>query len=197
MSLGITANKDKNGALLAYIAKNIPSIHLRKLLKIVYLIDEKFMKLRGFPLTWFDYYAWEKGPVAPEVYDIKNGAFSKFVVCHKNESGSNIVESVLPSKFQVLEQMEVYSSYEMGIIDDIMLRYESMTADELSDLTHEDGSLWSLIVKENDVDFIDGKSEVLIPLNRLNAGDSEKEEVYMDAKWNMDFQAALNQYKED
>ena len=85
----------------------------------------------------------------------------------------------------------------MGIIDDIMLRYESMTADELSDLTHEDGSLWSLIVKENDVDFIDGKSKVLIPLNRLNAGDSDKEEVYMDAKWNMDFQAALNQYKKD
>ena len=67
MSLGITANREKNGALLAYIASNIPGINLRKLLKVVYLIDEQFMKLRGFPLTWFDYYAWAKGPVAPEV----------------------------------------------------------------------------------------------------------------------------------
>ena len=32
MSLGIAANKEKNGALLAYIAKNVPNIHLRKLL---------------------------------------------------------------------------------------------------------------------------------------------------------------------
>ena len=90
MSLGVTVNRKKNGALLAYVAKNIPSINLRKLLKIVYLIDEKFMELRGFPLTWFDYYAWVKGPVAPEVYDIKNGAFSEYVTCHKNEEGKNI-----------------------------------------------------------------------------------------------------------
>ena len=76
MSYGISVNKERNGALLAYIAKNVPYINLRKLLKIIYLIDEKFMELRGFPLTWFDYYAWAKGPVAPEVYDIKNGAFS-------------------------------------------------------------------------------------------------------------------------
>lgn len=75
MSLGITVNKEKNGLLMAYIAEQINGVTLRKLLKITYLIDEKFMKQRGFPLTWFDYYAWEKGPVAPEVYEIKNGAF--------------------------------------------------------------------------------------------------------------------------
>ena len=91
MSLGVAANREKNGALLAYIAKNIPNIHLRKLLKIIYLIDEEFMKLRAFPLTWFDYYVWAKGPVAPEVYDVKNGAFSEYVTCHKDNCGCNII----------------------------------------------------------------------------------------------------------
>ena len=75
MSLGLTVNKHKNGVLIAYIAQSILDINLRKLLKLIYLIDEKFMEQRGFPLTWFDYYAWERGPVAPEVYEIKNGAF--------------------------------------------------------------------------------------------------------------------------
>lgn len=195
MSLGITANKEKNGALLAYIAKNIPGINLRKLLKVVYLIDEKFMELRGFPLTWFDYYAWAKGPVAPEVYEIKNGAFSQYVSCCKNEVGKNIVKSVLPSKFQVLKQMDVFSPYELGIIDDIVFKYENTSADELSDLTHKKGSLWSTIVEQHQVAFMDGKSDVEIPLQFLNGEDEEKNEIYEDAKWNMDFQAALNQYK--
>lgn len=194
MSLGITANKEKNGALLAYIAKNVPDIHLRKLLKIVYLIDEKFMELRGFPLTWFDYYAWAKGPVAPEVYDVKQGAFSEFVTCHKDNNGSNIVEAVLPSKYQVLKQMDIFSPFEMGIIDEIVFKYEGMTADELSALTHEEGSLWSRIVKQYDVSFVDGKSAIEIPLQLLNGDDVDKNEIYEDAKWNMGFQAALNQH---
>lgn len=195
MSLGITANKEKNGALLAYIAKNIPDINLRKLLKVVYLIDEKFMELRGFPLTWFDYYAWAKGPVAPEVYEIKNGAFNQYVSCHKNEAGKNIVNSVLPSKYQVLKQMDVFSPYELGIIDDIMYKYGNMSADELSDLTHKEDSLWFQIVGQHNITFVDGKSDIEIPLQLLNGEDEEKNEIYEDAKWNMDFQAALNQHK--
>lgn len=187
MSLGVTANKEKNGALLAYIAKNIPEINLRKLLKIVYLIDEKFMELRGFPLTWFNYYAWAKGPVATEVYDVKNGAFSEYVTCYKNEDNKHIINSVLPSKYQVLKQMDMYSPYEMRAIDEIVYKYENMTADELSELTHEEGTLWSQIVKEENVCFTDGKSDVLILLTRLNAGNIEKEEIYEEALEYMQF----------
>ena len=42
MSFGYTVNKEKNGVLLAYLAERIPNITLRKLLKLVYLTDEKF-----------------------------------------------------------------------------------------------------------------------------------------------------------
>lgn len=187
MSLGVTANKEKNGALLAYIAKNIPNVSLRKLLKIVYLVDEKFMELRGFPLTWFDYYAWAKGPVAPEVYDIKNGAFSEYVTCHKNSDGKNTISSVLAHKYHVLKQMDIYSQYEMEIIDKIIYQYEECSADELSELTHAEGSLWSQIVKENRIQFVDGKSDVIIPLQRMNDGDVEKEEIYEEALDYMQF----------
>ena len=187
MSLGFTVNREKNGALLAYIAKNVPNISLRKLLKIVYLIDEKFMKKRGFPLTWFDYYAWAKGPVAPEVYEVKNGAFSEYVTCHRNEDGTNIIDAVLPHPYLVLKQMDLYSPYEMGIIDQIVFEYENTTADELSELTHKEDTLWSQIVKENAVEFVEGKSDVQIPLMRLNEGDVEKEETYEEALEYMKF----------
>ena len=71
MSIGIEANRQKNGAVLAYIANKVRGINMRKMLKIIYLIDERYMSLRGFPLTQLDYYVWEKGPVAPEIYAIK------------------------------------------------------------------------------------------------------------------------------
>lgn len=188
MSLGITANKDKNGALLAYIAKNIPGINLRKLLKIVYLIDEKFMELRGFPLTWFDYYAWAKGPVAPEVYDIKNGAFREYVTCHKNEEGSNIVDSVLQHKYHVLKQMDIYSPYELSVIDGVVFKYANMSADQLSDITHKTDSLWSRVVEENHLSFEKNKkSDVLVPLTMLNEGNADKQETYEEALEYMQF----------
>jgi uncharacterized phage-associated protein len=196
MSLGITANKEKNGALLAYIAKNIPDINLRKLLKMVYLIDEKFVTLRGFPLTWFDYYAWKKGPVALEVYNIKEGEFNKYVTCSKNESGKQIVRPILQSDFLVFEQMELYSPYEIGVIDDIIHHYKNKSADELSAITHEKNSLWSRTVNENNVTFVDGKSNEIIQLAKLNKGNPEKEGIYEDALWNMNFQALLNQKTE-
>lgn len=193
MSLGSSVNKNRNGALLAYIAKNVPSINLRKLLKIVYLIDEKFMKLRGFPLTWFDYYAWAKGPVAPEVYDIKNGAFNDYVTCMENNEHKYIVDSVITNKYQVLKQMEDYSQYEMEVIDSVLSIYGFMSADDLTDITHEENSLWSRVVAEHKLSFEnESKSNVAIPLTILNEGDAEKMETYDDARWNIEFQALLN-----
>ena len=187
MSFGCTVNKDKNGALLAYIAEKNPDIHLRKLLKMVYLIDEKFMEMRGFPLTWFNYLAWEKGPVAPEVYAVKTGAFSSFVLCQKNELGKNIVTPVQKHDYLIGKQMEVYSQYEKEIIDSVIDAYSGKTADELSDITHQEDSLWSKIVKEQQVTFIDGKSDVEVPLMRLNEGNKEKEAVYEEALDYMQF----------
>lgn len=75
MDFSTTVNRDKNGTLLAYICLNVPGINLRKLLKLVYLIDEKFVITRCFPLTWFSYYALKKGPVASEVYVLRTAVF--------------------------------------------------------------------------------------------------------------------------
>lgn len=184
MSLGITVNKEKNGLLMAYIAEQINGVTLRKLLKITYLIDEKFMKQRGFPLTWFDYYAWEKGPVAPEVYEIKNGAFHDFVRCRKNGNGSNVVESLSMNN---CGKMDLFSQYELSLVDEVISQYKDKSADELSEITHRCNSLWSKVVAENDILFVDGKSDVVISLQRLNEGDSAKEETYDEALDYMQF----------
>ena len=93
-SLGVTSNKAKVGALLAYLCYRMPNVQLRKLLKVLYLIDEASVRSRAIPMTWLDYYVWEKGPVAPEVYQIKNKAFSDYVTCHLENDDKWHVSSV-------------------------------------------------------------------------------------------------------
>ena len=193
-------NDTKNGILLAYIANRIPNIHLRKLLKIVFLIDESFVKERGYPLTWFDYYAWAKGPVAREVYGLKQGNFSEFVIaCKEPRDGEekprwvvNAKEQGL-SKLQILDRMLEFSPAELNMVDAILDKYADKSADELTSLTHQPDSLWSQIVKENKLvfDAEHKQSEVKIPLIRHIENDECLMETYEDAKWSMEFQNLL------
>lgn len=186
MSFGYTVNKEKNGVLLAYLAERIPNVTLRKLLKLVYLTDEKFTIERGFPLTWFNYFAWEKGPVAPEVYDVKNGSFADFVQCHRNSNDKYEVSPVGGALTE--DRLNLYSRYEMNMIDEIISKYGSMSADELTDITHLENTLWSKVVNENKLTFSNsGRSDCEIHLNRLIEGDEEKEEVFEDALEYMQF----------
>lgn len=186
MSFGYTVNKEKNGVLLAYLAERIPNVTLRKLLKLVYLTDEKFTIERGFPLTWFNYFAWKKGPVAPEVYDMKNGSFADFVQCHRNSNDKYEVSPVGGALTE--DRLNLYSRYEMNMIDEIISKYGSMSADELTDITHLENTLWSKVVNENKLTFSDsGRSDCEIHLNRLIEGDEEKEEVFEDALEYMQF----------
>lgn len=186
MSFGYTVNKEKNGVLLAYLAERIPNVTFRKLLKLVYLTDEKFTIERGFPLTWFNYFAWKKGPVAPEVYGVKNGSFADFVQCHRNSNDKYEVSPVSGALTE--DRLNLYSRYEMNMIDEIISKYGSMSADELTDITHLENTLWSKVVNENKLTFSDsGRSDCEIHLNRLIEGDEEKEEVFEDALEYMQF----------
>ena len=76
----------------------------------------------------------------------------------------------------------------MNMIDEIISKYGSMSADELTDITHLENTLWSKVVNENKLTFSDsGRSDCEIHLNRLIEGDEEKEEVFEDALEYMQF----------
>lgn len=155
-------------------------------MKLVYLTDEKFTIERGFPLTWFNYFAWKKGPVAPEVYGVKNESFADFVQCHRNSNDKYEVSPVSGALTE--DRLNLYSRYEMNMIDEIISKYGSMSADELTDITHLENTLWSKVVNENKLTFSDsGRSDCEIHLNRLIEGDEEKEEVFEDALEYMQF----------
>lgn len=190
----MTVNYHKNGVLLAYIANKMPNIRLRKLLKIIYLMDEHFMRMRGFPLTWFDYYAWAKGPVAPEVYAVKENAFSEFVTLKRDENDKCVINSVQPHEFLIYKEMGEFSQDEISTIDRLLTDFKDKSADELTDLTHVQDSLWSKVVADNHISFDEKKtSDRQIPLTMLFDEGDYRLDVFDDAQWNMEFQAMLNE----
>lgn len=192
MSIGLSVNKEKIGILLAYLCSRIPNMHLRKLLKILYLIDEESVRQRAIPVTWLDYYAWIKGPVAPEVYNIKNGAFSDYVLCERKENGKWYTNAFVQHAYQLEEEMKIFSQWEIGLIDSIIAQYKDKTAEQLTDETHTPQSLWSKVVAENHIDFDNNpETDYRIDLNRLNESEYSKA-TYEDAEDCMKMQAFLN-----
>ncbi len=185
MSLGIRANRIKNGALLAYIATKVPGINMRKLLKIIYLIDERFVLLRGFPFTWLDYYVWGKGPVAPEVYSIKENEnyFSDFVKAIESEDGKLLIFPLITVNNDPDSPFGELSEYELSVIDEELLKYGDKTADWLTDQTHLPDGLWTKTKLEHHVHFQDGKSDCRIDLKDLIKANEELCELYEDAEW--------------
>lgn len=194
VSLGITANLKKNGALLAYIANKIPEINMRKMLKIIYLIDERFVKLRGFPFTWLDYYVWEKGPVAPEVYAIKekNNLFSDYVKTKRSSDNKVIIYPLFAINEDPNGPFGELSEYDLSIINEELLKYGDKSADWLTNQTHLPDTLWTKTKSEHHVEFVNGKSDCCINMMDLIKDDEDLCEVYEDAKWNIGFQAQLN-----
>ena len=190
-SLGISANNKLVGGLIAYLCFRLPGIQLRKLLKVLYLIDEESVRRRGIPITWLDYYAWKKGPVAPEVYAVKDGAFSDYVLCHKATDDKFHLNSVKQAAYLIDQDMKEMSLWEQELIDDVIDRCKHKSADELTDETHDEDSLWSLTVKENGVVFTESpESSIMIDLCRLNM-DEDRREMYQEAMECMQLKALL------
>lgn len=193
MNIGLVANREKIGALASYIGFRLPDVELRKLLKLFYLIDEEAVRERAFPITWLNYMAWEKGPVSPDLYAIKDGSFCDYVVCKKNAANKWVVSSVNKAEYPVMRQMRCLSENERKLVDRILEKYGSMSADELTSITHRDGSLWSQAVARAGIDFCStSESNVQIDLNALNSNNPDAQEIYEDAFDAVQIQAHLN-----
>lgn len=188
MCLGIAVNKDKIGNLLALLATRLKPLYQTKMIKMVYLIDELKVKDNGVPLTWLDYKVWQFGPVAPELYYLRdnNTVFSNYVGAVRDSNGTLIVPKQEFNKSK-------FSARDMRIIEEAIRLYGNMNAEELVDLTHGEGSLWSITKDENNIDFssqIANTSNISMNLSRL-IDDDEKLDNYYGAKDTMMFKSEL------
>ena len=184
MCIGMTVNKDLIGNLIIYIVDyckkySMPLYHT-KLLKLLYLIDEESVRQTGTPLTWLSYDVWQKGPVPTDIYFSKLPNLNKVVEYVSFEERSN--------KYRVVKKKEFndgnFSEVDLDIIDNVLRDFGKKTSEELIEITHQPGSLWSKVVKEKNVRFSNENhtSNESIDFSQLIAEDKFKRFNYWAAR---------------
>lgn len=181
-------NLEKVGNLIIYLVDEVKKkhrkpVHVTKLLKMLYIIDETSVKETGVPVTGLDYKVWKMGPVAYAVYtDLAHNNSEQlcpFAEAKTGEGEGKKIEST--NRFDDAE----FSDYEMNLIDTVIDQYGALDGNALIELLHEDGSLWKKIVVERGLEQkfeTEATSQFKIDLSTLIADDLQKLECYNTAK---------------
>ncbi|MCT3721331.1 SocA family protein [Elizabethkingia anophelis] len=108
-----------------------------KVLKLVYIANGWYLGYTGNTLITERSQAWQYGPVISTVYD----AFKIY--------GRNEIEKIfVPSQYlQEDYQKLITDKYIVSFLDSVWNIYKKYNALELSDLTHQEGTPWSITYK--------------------------------------------------
>lgn len=156
-------SKEKLGNTIIYIAKHTKKLSKTKLLKLLFLMEERMTKQYHVPFLAIPYEVWSMGPVAKDVFiDLSDGPYLlKDYVSTETQDGCTYIKA--SKEFNDDE----FSECEIQMMDDVLKHYGEMNAKQLVEETHKVGSLWRNKAIENDLlkSFKDGtanNSDVII-----------------------------------
>ena len=123
--------------------KNITDISPMKLQKLLYYAHAWHLAFFDRPLFQEGIEAWEWGPVVPGIYS----AFSKFGNSPINEDGKELIwdNGNLGIRTPYVEEGDSEVNF---LLQEILRVYGGLTAIQLSNITHAEGTPWSLIASE-------------------------------------------------
>lgn len=133
-----SAQIDKIGNLLVYITDRLGATSKTKLLKLIYIIEEEYIKRAGTPLTPLSFTHLPMGPVSTFINNqINKGRplLSKYVNIESVDDQRWITPK---SKFADDE----FSEFDLEVIDEVLNKFGHLSAPALSNYTHREGSLW-------------------------------------------------------
>ena len=156
--------KDKIGNCLIFFCQGKKDIPLSTALKLLFKTDEIAVKDCGVPITWLDYNANKRGPVACDVYfevsrlsqkekEIKDVKLTldDFIDAYLGKEDDEIPHVRISPKKE-FDDSE-FSEYDLKILNKVYSKYGHLSSNKLSSLTHEVGGLWYNVVKKNNLEL--------------------------------------------
>lgn len=170
----------KVGSLLHLISKESGGIFLTRLMKLLYVVDKTSVKEIGVPVTDLTYAVAKDGPLAVCVWsDLNNrNVFENYinVSTKKNYFGLFIKHEGEPN-------YELFSEYELELIERVVKSKKTQkTPDLIDELHEEEDSLWKKIVDSHNIDFTTQKS--YISEYNIDLSDYLKENEVMNYMYN-------------
>ena len=132
------STKQKLGNTIVYIAHHTANLSKTKLLKLLYLMEERMALKYHVPFIGIPFEVWQAGPVAKDVFiDLSDVPFLlKSFVKTDFRDGGTFIEAI--ADFDDSE----FSECEIEMMDEILVKYGNMKASELVSETHKEGTLW-------------------------------------------------------
>lgn len=170
---------------------------ITKTLKLLYLIDETAVRETGVPVTWLEYKVWEMGPVAIEVYEelrhLRNPSLARFIQVERKHATDFETTIIRPATH--FDDSE-FSEYEIDLMARIVNKYGYLSAKNLIDLLHTEGTLWHKNVIRNELQLAfsvyNKRSNVAIEPTDLIADYDLKLAAFKAAVDALEFQTQLN-----
>lgn len=145
-------NKEKLFNVIIYFLNNTKKCHKLKLIKLLYFLDFEHYRQTGKSVTGLEYYAWEKGPVAKEVYDgidapNKLEGLSNYITSFKEEfeDGSGHKMVIKPKKNF---DPKLFSKRELKLLSETAEKFFEATGDQMKDASHFINHPWDKTIKE-------------------------------------------------
>ena len=185
---------NKIGNTIVYLAQNIPNLSKTKLLKLLYLLDEVSIKEFSVPFLNLEYYVWQAGPVATEIFgeisqDFETSILDQFLRLRFQEINQRCAVFIEPKKdFDDGE----FSDNDMMILEKFCQKFKDTTAEQLVEITHRKNTLWYQIALKNNLlhDFETKRkttSNYKIDLSELLNDVPEKKAFYQEQLSFIDF----------
>lgn len=129
---------EKIGNAIVLFAERIPDLSKTKLLKLLYLLEEQYIKKYSIPLLGIDFEVWQAGPVAREIFiDLsQDPVLFKDFIDTENQKDAVYIK---PKKSFCDDE---FSDNELEMMNFILDHFGRLPAHELVKLTHRKSSLW-------------------------------------------------------
>lgn len=136
--------KAKLGNTIAYIANNVQNPSKTKVLKLLYIMEEKMVSKYGIPFLGLPFEVWELGPVQKDVFvaiSNESGFFDDYVTI-VYEKDNCILAARKPF------DEDEFSQLELTMMQEVIAEYGDKTAKQLVDYLHSKNSLWYKVASE-------------------------------------------------
>jgi len=150
----ITPNRKKIIESIVYFSRELKCPSKTMMYKVLAELDYRHFKETGLPVTHFEYFAWEWGPV-PKKFDAEiSDRVNKTIILPDDFTSSLYIEEenwidkngkdakTLYWRAKRKPNLDVFSPRQLRILEDVAFIYKEATATKASDASHERQTPW-------------------------------------------------------
>lgn len=183
---------EKLGNTLIYFAQpgKVSELSKTKILKLLFLLEEKSIATYGVPFLGFNFELWQFGPVEKNVYVELSEDLPTLGQYIRKVNYDDFYEANQPFNDHEFSQIDI------ELMDEIVAFARHKTAEDLVEFTHSKNSLWKKCAEEFNIlkELENGSlptSQYLIDFTKLFDENSFLKERYEQARENLEIRNYL------